>query len=160
MLPWIVAGLALAGAGAWFFFRNRPRESVAGSGELFELSTARAAAPRLKPAPTAEDPVPATPPKAASSGVVSTRLRPWLEIEFKPDRGVVDEQKAAIAFEVSVYNSGSMPARDVLLEASLFNAGPMQDQQIQLFFDNPVAPSGSHEPASKTTLARRKPHWM
>jgi hypothetical protein len=26
-----------------------------------------------------------------------------------------------------------------LLEASLFNAGPMQDQQIKLFFDNPVA---------------------
>ena len=73
------------------------------------------------------------------SGIVSTRLRPWLELEFAPQRGVVDEEKAAVAFELSVFNSGSVPARDVLLEASLFNAGPIQDQQIRLFFENPVA---------------------
>jgi hypothetical protein len=71
--------------------------------------------------------------------VVSTRLRPWLEIEFRPDRAVVDDVRAAVAFEIFVSNSGNVPARDVLLEASLFNAGAMQDQQIQLFFDNPVA---------------------
>jgi hypothetical protein len=66
-------------------------------------------------------------------------LRPWLEIEFRPDRAVVDDNRAAVAFEISVVNSGSVPARDILIEASLFNAGAMQDQQIQLFFDNPVA---------------------
>lgn len=78
-------------------------------------------------------PAPQPPP-----GIVSTRLRPWLEIEFKPQRAVVDDERAAVAFELSVFNSGNAPARDVLLEASLFNAGPMQDQQIRLFFDNPV----------------------
>lgn len=60
-------------------------------------------------------------------------------MEFKPGRAIVDEQKAAVQFELVVVNSGSVPARDVLLEASLFNAGPVQDQQIRLFFDNPVA---------------------
>ena len=138
LLPWIVAGLALACAAAWFFLRRRQRPSLAGVGEMLDIATPTPVAPQPKAAPPPESESRA-PPRSVSSGVVSTRLRPWLEIEFKPDRGVVDEQKAAIAFELSVYNSGSMPARDVLLEASLFNAGPMQDQQIQLFFDNPVA---------------------
>jgi hypothetical protein len=148
LLPWLFAALAL-GAGAWFFFRRLPRESFAGAGaiDLFESPPAPAPQPAAKPAAPAprpasspeSQPVPSLRPQPAVTGVVSTRLRPWLEIHFNPDRGVVDEQKAAIAFEVSVYNSGNMPARDVLLEAALFNAGPMQDQQIQLFFDNPVA---------------------
>jgi hypothetical protein len=131
IFPWIIAALALAGAAAWFFLRQRRRESFAGvrnDEDLFDLPPpAPAAAPpqSLRPAPVA-------------SGVVSTRLRPWLEIELRPDRAVVDEEKAAVAFELSVYNSGSVPARDVILEATLFNAGAMQDRQIQLFFDNPV----------------------
>ena len=131
MLPWIIAALALAGAAAWFFLRQRPRESYAAAGHssMFEL----AAEPEQQATPSPQ------PPKPESTGIVSSTLRPWLEIEFAPQRGVVDEEKAAVAFEVSVLNSGSVPARDVLLEASLFNAGPMQDQQIRLFFQNPVA---------------------
>jgi hypothetical protein len=143
ILPWIVAALAALAAAAWFFFfRNRPRESYAGvSG--FELQAppqdrpAPAPEPRAAPRPT--EPKPAPQPQPAPTGVVSTRLRPWLEIQFKPDRAVVDDNRAAVAFEMSVVNSGNVPARDVLIEATLFNAGPMQDQQIQLFFDNPVA---------------------
>ena len=142
VLPWLLASLVLGGAAAWFFLRQRPRASYAGAGEIdrFEAPPVPAA-----PAPAAPRPVPAAPEaepaptQAAPAGVVSTRLRPWLEIEFNPLRAVVDEPRAAVAFELAVFNSGSVPARDVLLEASLFNAGPAQDQQIQLFFDNPVA---------------------
>jgi hypothetical protein len=140
MLPWILAALAAAAAGAWLVFsRLRPRESYAGVSD-FDLaeSPPKAAEPETKPLEPVQ-PKPAPPPPAVPGGVVSTRLRPWLEIEFKPDRAVVDDNRAAVAFEISVLNSGSVPARDVLLEASLFNAGPMQDQQIKLFFDNPVA---------------------
>jgi hypothetical protein len=140
-LPWIIAAIVAAGAAAWFLFlRLRPRESFAGVSE-FGIVSAPDEAP-AEPAfrsPAPVQPVPVSPPPPPPSGVVSTRLRPWLEIEFKPDRAVVDDDRAAVAFEVSVLNSGSVPARDVLLEASLFNAGPMQDQQIKLFFDNPVA---------------------
>ncbi|MEO6256833.1 MAG: hypothetical protein ABIO69_08490 [Sphingomicrobium sp.] len=89
---------------------------------------------RLQPAPQ------------APSGVVSTRLRPWLEIEFTPGRCVIEEDKATIQFDVSVFNSGSAPARDVLIEASMFNAGPAQDQEIGAFFSNPVA-KGDRIPA-------------
>jgi hypothetical protein len=134
ILPWLIAAFALAGAAAWYFLRQRPRVRYAAAGgiDLFEAPSAPARPPRAPPRP-------ATPSKPPSTGIVSTRLRPWLEIEFNPIRAVVDEQKAAIQFELSVFNSGSAPARDVLLEASLFNAGPQQDQQIRLFFDNPVA---------------------
>ena len=138
ILPWLVAGLvALAGAAWFFFFRKRPRESYAGiSG--FDLEPPPPPVPETPFRPRVASP-PLAEPKAAPTGVVSTRLRPWLEIEFRPDRAVVDDNRAAVAFEIFVSNSGNVPARDVLLEASLFNAGAMQDQQIQLFFDNPVA---------------------
>ena len=144
ILPWLIAALVAAAAGTWFFFfRNRPRESYAGI-SAFDLQPT----PRPAPEPSAARARQAAEPKAFEpgaippaplTGVVSTRLRPWLEIEFRPDRAVVDDNRAAVAFEIFVSNSGNVPARDVLVEASLFNAGAMQDQQIQLFFDNPVA---------------------
>lgn len=139
MLPWLIAALALAGALGWYFLRQRPRESYAGAGAG---SVSRFDAPSPAPAPVRTPPPPAAKP---SSGLVSTRLRPWLEIELKPQRAVIDGDKAAIAFELSVFNSGSAPARDVLLEAAMFSAGPMQDQVIRRFFDNPVA-SGERVP--------------
>ena len=144
ILPWIVAALVAAGAAAWFFFRKRPRESYAGISSFDLDAPAKpapgpAARPRAAAQPRPAETEPVAPSPAPPSGIVSTRLRPWLEIEFRPDRAVVDDNRAAVAFEIFVVNSGNVPARDVLLEASLFNAGPMQDQQIQLFFDNPVA---------------------
>ncbi|MFP5329974.1 MAG: hypothetical protein ACLGHC_07560 [Alphaproteobacteria bacterium] len=142
ILPWLLAALALAGAGAWYFFlRQRPRESYAGAGRANAFDASPPAPQperRAPPARPAARPA-AAPEPAVPAGIVSTRLRPWIEMEFKPGRAIVDEQKAAVQFELVVINSGSVPARDVLLEASLFNAGPIQDKQIQLFFDNPVA---------------------
>jgi len=61
-----------------------------------------------------------------------------LEIEFAPERLVVDDEKAAIEFVVTIFNSGSAPARDLLVEAGMFSAGPLQDKQIATFFQNPV----------------------
>ena len=140
ILPWLIAALALAGTAAWYFFLRRPRESYAGAGRVHAFEAPHPVPlPERRPPPVKTPPPAATPRTEAAAGIVSTRLRPWIEIEFTPNRAVVDEQKAAVQFELSVFNSGSAPARDVLLEASLFNAGPMQDQQIQLFFDNPVA---------------------
>lgn len=136
MLPWLIAALAFAAAAAWYFLRQRPRESYAGAAHAFDAPSP--VPPQLR-APPVRTPPPSPPPKPVSAGIVSTRLRPWLELEFTPQRAIVDDEKAAIAFALSVFNSGSVPARDILLEASLFNAGPMQDQQIRLFFDNPVA---------------------
>lgn len=164
LVPWLLAIALLVGAAVYFFWRQRSQPSYAtvGAGHAFvapeprPASQPRPAAPPLQRAPA---PQPAPEPQlpagivstrlgqpAAATGIVSTRLRPWLEIEFTPARCVVEENKATIQFDVAVFNSGSAPARDVLIEASMFNAGPAQDQEIGAFFANPVA-KGDRIPA-------------
>jgi hypothetical protein len=147
--PWILVLLAAVGAGAWYFRRQRSGYAFAGAGgdaSAFDLSPApappRAAPmPRPRPAPVPE-PVPGPKPATAPVGVVSTRLRPWLEIEFSPEAAIVDDEKGAIQFEVTIFNSGSAPARDVHVEGALFNASPDQDQVLGQFFTQPGGQGG------------------
>ena len=132
-LLWLLAAAAAAGAAAWYFLLQRPRTrlSPAGVPSAFEA-----------PVPDTRHPAPAppqaAPPAPKPTGIVATRLRPWVELQFTPGRLVLDEEKAVLEFEMTLFNSGSAPARDVLVEGALFNAGPMQDQQIGAFFQNPV----------------------
>lgn len=44
----------------------------------------------------------------------------------------------AIAFEVTLFNSGSAAARDVVIEARLLNAGTRQDAELSAFFTDPA----------------------
>ncbi|NUT00903.1 MAG: hypothetical protein HOP96_08025, partial [Sphingomonas sp.] len=143
--PWLLAMLAAIGAAFWYFRRQRPRGyAFAGAGadaSAFDLHPAPAP-PRAMPQPAPRAPAPAPAPlrapeeaprpsaQPAPVGIVSTRLRPWLEIEFAPAAAIVDSEKGAIQFEVTVFNSGSAPARDVLVEAALFNAGTEHDPVI------------------------------
>ncbi|MEO5611410.1 MAG: hypothetical protein ABIT68_01410 [Sphingomicrobium sp.] len=148
-IPWLLA-LILLGAGAGFLLwrrRSPPRyATAAGVSELVALPQ-MAPPPPLQRAPVPSAPPPAAPRTASGpSGIVSSRMRPWLEIGFSPGRCVVEEQGATIQFDVEVYNSGSAPARDVLVEASMFNAGPEQDAEIGAFFAHPVA-QGERIPA-------------
>lgn len=163
MLPWIIAGLALAAAAGWFFFRQRPREryAAAGATNIFDslvpaepLPAGAVPKPAAQPKPVAAEPKPAAPPapEPQPAGIVSTRLRPWLEFEVALGRAIVDDKKAALEFHLSVFNSGSIAARNVLVEASLFNAGPHQDAQIQGFFN---APLGQGDPIEVITPMQR-----
>ena len=43
-----------------------------------------------------------------------------------------------VEFELDLMNSGNGPARAVLVEATMFNAGPKQDSEIESFFAHPV----------------------
>lgn len=136
-LPWPLALIALgAGAGLYAWRqRSRPRYATGGLSDALVIDEP-APAPAPAPAPLQRAPAPRP---AARAGIVSTRLRPWLEIEFTPGRCVVEDDKATIQFDIAVFNSGSAPARDVLVEASMFNAGPAQDEEIGAFFAHPVA---------------------
>ena len=160
MLPWLVAALALGGAAAWYFLRQRPRRSFAGAARTDQLDIARdRPAPSPAPAPAPKpDPVEATvaptpapqaaePPAKLGPGgtIVSTRLRPWLEIEFVAQRTILEDAAVGVEFEVSVFNSGSVPARDVLVEARLLNAGPEHVEELRRFYTEPVA-QGSRVP--------------
>ena len=94
------------------------------------------------PIPTAPIPAaPAAPESVADAepiGIVSTRLRPWVEVDLKPVRCVVEDDHVAIDVELTLFNSGSLPARQILLEAAMLNAGPNQDHDIEYFFSNPI----------------------
>jgi len=132
LLPWLLAALAAALGAGWLFWRQRLREAHA----TFDLGAGVAPKPPVpEPAPR---PAPPPAPKPAGPGIVSARLRPSLEIEFAPTRCVYADDGATIEFEAALLNSGAAPARDVLLEVRLFNAGEAQDRDIEAFFAHPV----------------------
>jgi hypothetical protein len=132
--PWLLAAIALGAGGAFLFWRNRSREAFA-DGPQFEAFSAPEPAPA--PVPPAR---PAPPRRVEPSipGIVTTRLRPWIEIGFHPIRFVVEEEQVAIEFDLELLNSGSVAAQAVLLEATLLNASANQDQELGAFFANPV----------------------
>jgi hypothetical protein len=135
LLPWLIAAAALGVAGAFLFYRRqRSRLAYAGGEELEFVIEPEAAAPRPSPPPA---PKRVAPPRPV--GVVSSSLRPWIDIEFEPLGCVVEPDRITVDFNVHLFNSGSAVARAVLVEASMFNAGPSQDQDIATFFENPVA---------------------
>lgn len=131
--PWLLAAMMLGAGGAFLFWRNRARASYAG-GPQYDAFVAPEPAPRPRaPAPVPRA-APAQPAPSPSPGLVTTRLRPWLDLTFTPVRCIVEEQQVRFEFELSLFNSGSAPARDVLIEAVTINAGPTQEQEIATFF--------------------------
>jgi hypothetical protein len=156
--PWLAALLALIGGGGFIAWSLRGRrQRYADPGRLAFAGLAPEVVPEAKPFPPARpvpdpvpprpqaaprpDPVPPQPaPKPADAGlIVSTRLKPQLNVEFNPDRVVVTDQEVLLQFEIVIANVGSAPARDVLVEGRLFTAHIGQDQDIAAFFRNPTA---------------------
>lgn len=153
VLPWLAGLLAIAGIAVVYFGRRRQPAAPAGHPPIDIVrksaqppargSVAPAAARAAPPPPAAtRRPLPTTllPPApspaapALPGAIVATGLRPWLEIELAPDRATLDDGGAAIAFEVTLFNSGSAAARDVWIEARLINAGVRQDAELSDFF--------------------------
>jgi hypothetical protein len=137
--PWLLLVVVLGAGGAVLLRRRRTREAFAGGPQIDSFaapepqSTPRAAVPQPAPAPPAAVPEPPKP-----IGIVSSRLRPWLDLTFAPIGCVVDDDRVALEFEIQLSNSGSAPARDILVEASMFNAGANQDHDIGAFFARPL----------------------
>lgn len=97
-----------------------------------------------RPAAAPKRQAPASP--SDGGGIVASGLRPRLDFELHPIRAETDAARgAALLFDVVVVNNGSAPARDVLVEAQLINAGPGQDEEIGRFFREPVG-SGDRLP--------------
>ena len=140
MLPWLLAALAVGLGIVFYAWRQRSRAAYAGAEalEAFVPAEAPPAPEPLRRAPAPAEPAP-IPPQPAPGLIVSTRLRPWLDVDFVPGRCILTEESATIEFTLSILNSGTGPARDVLIEACMFNAGPAQDQEIAAFFEHPVA---------------------
>ena len=132
--PWLLLAAILGGGGAFLLRRRRSSEALAGGPSVEAFVAPEPVAPRPATAPV---PAPRTRPAAKPAGIVSTRLRPWIDIGFEPTGCVVNDDQVVVEFDVHLTNSGSAPARDVLVEASMFNAGDRQEQDISAFFANP-----------------------
>jgi hypothetical protein len=156
--PWLLAALAVGVAVVVFGMRQRSRQLATAGGPMDFGTTERepparplqrAASPPPAPRPAAAPTPPmrptAVPPPSATVSttmpgmIVSTRLRPQLDIQFMPERLIVESDRVSIQFAAIVLNSGNAPARDVLVEATMFNAGATQDEEIAGFFAHPVA---------------------
>lgn len=161
--PWLAAIIALIAGGAFIAVNRRSRRQRYGDpGRLAFAGLAPEIVPDAKPIPPARprpdpvppraqpapapaprpDPVPAAAPRPAPRPVddgliVSTRLKPELNVEFHAERVVVTEQEVLLQFDIVLANVGSAPARDVLVEGRLFTAHVGQDQEIAAFFRNP-----------------------
>ncbi|MEO6433427.1 MAG: hypothetical protein ABIO29_05575 [Sphingomicrobium sp.] len=161
-LPWLLAALALLGGAGIHWWRNNARATTAG-GPAVDAFVAPAPQPQPPPAPTAEPapqpaPAPRPPVDPATMGLVSTRLRPWVEVEIEPLRCIVNHDSVTIEVELTLFNSGSLPARAILLEAAILNAGAKQDDDIAYFLANPVGAGkrASSLPPLKKAVVRSK----
>lgn len=143
MWPWLLAGLALVAGVILLFWRNRQRHAFAGTPD-YDLFVAPEPAPapepvqRPPPPPASVGTAKAPAPIKPGGGLVSSRLRPWIELGLQPLRCIVEDHQVLVEFELELLNSGNAPARAVLAEASVFNAGPAQDEEIGAFFARPV----------------------
>jgi hypothetical protein len=163
-MPWLFALLLVAAGAALYFWRQRSAARFAYAGRVEELVATPAAPPPAAPRMAQPAPVPApAPPPPRSDGIISARLRPWLEIEFGATRAVVTDDAATVHFDVTLYNSGGAPARDVRVEGRMFNAGPDQDRELGVFFERPavevdpipeIAPLSRIELKSAVALSR------
>jgi hypothetical protein len=167
--------VTLGAAFLWWRRRQQAEEEAlqaADHAELSALIAARDAAPppsprAMPPARPAATPIPAAPapargpasppapvrqpapvpqPAPAPLGIVASGLKPRLELTLVPIGVATDVAGgAALTFDLTLVNSGSAPARDVLIEAQLINAGPNVDTEVGNFFLKPPA-SGSQVP--------------
>jgi hypothetical protein len=162
--PWIAALIAMVVGGGFLAWSRRDRNQRHGDPgrmafaglvpDAVEPGNAPPTRPRADPVPPRPaglgprpDPVPPigtapplTAPRPAGDGtIVATKLKPQLNVEFVPDRVVITEKEVMLMFEIVISNSGSAPARDVLVEGRLFTAHIGQDRDIANFFQNPIA---------------------
>ena len=143
--PWILAAIALGVGAAFLFWRNRSHRHALAGGPQIDLfvppEPAPPPPPRPAPPPKAAQPVPPpSPPPPPPTGIVSTSLRPWIDVAVNPLRCTVTDEAITIEFELELFNSGSAPARDIHVAAVVINAGPDQEQELAAFFARPGGP--------------------
>lgn len=105
-----LAGAGIAALGIALYRRRRRRADRAAAAEA-EASAAPPPAPRPEPIP-----------------------RPWLELELRAERAAQTDEEAWVEFEMILRNTGKSTARNIRMNARLFNAGREQDKEIGAFF--------------------------
>ncbi|UUR07608.1 hypothetical protein [Sphingomonas glaciei] len=166
--PWLLVAI-LGGVGLALVWRQRRRPALAGYADDEYERVAAEPSPRPDPAPVPlprptptpealalptglvttrlrqparmpEARAPAAAPPPPSGGVVSTRLRGWIEIDLAVREILFDGEGAIFRVDLVVANSGSSAARDIALEAVATNGGDAQAAELANFFARPAAP--------------------
>jgi hypothetical protein len=119
---YLVPAAALLGLGGFLYMRRRRRSA--------EVAEAMAAAALIDnpPPPPRPEPVP----------------RPWLELELKAERAASTTEEASVDFEMIIRNTGKSTARNIRINARMFNAGREQDKEIGAFFKSKGAGRKTH----------------
>jgi hypothetical protein len=121
-LPAFAAGgLLLLGLATFLLRRRRaPRQREAernGAGEGATMP-----APNAASSATAPEPPPAP--------------RPWLELDIAPERAAATDAEASVHYALTLANMGDVEARNIRIDARLFNAGA--EGEIMAFLQGPI----------------------
>jgi hypothetical protein len=140
ILPWLLAGLLLVGALAFFVLRSRRRAEVVE--DVYEA--APAAAPVVAP-------VAAATPAVAEAPVVAQAPagRPEIELEMRPVRAGVAGDDARVEFELTVGNRGPVAAEDVRITTWMLASGSSEAESALIVprdhADTPAVTIGAGE---------------
>lgn len=144
MWPWLLAFAAVIGGALFLWNRRRSEGEDFGGGNLaFAGGAPPPPAPRASASPP---PVPAPAPQPAPApapshpkgvAIVSTRLRPWLDVDLHVAAAVLTDEELQLHLQIPLTNSGSVPARQVGVEVVALNAGEGQDREVATFFARP-----------------------
>lgn len=135
----LLLGLALAGFAAFRLMRRREAEEpeVAPKGvSIADLVGAAPAEEAPEPEPAAA-PLAAPVPPAPAPAPARPEARPLLELHFEPDRAIATDSHAEINYALTIRNVGEATARNIFIEAQMFNADARQDEEIGAFFADP-----------------------
>jgi hypothetical protein len=124
-LPWLLGGLVLLGALAFFALRRR-RPIAVHDERVYEPAPAPVVAPLaaapIVPAPTDDLPVASAPLVTPVESVVPAG-RPELDLTMRPRRAGVSGSDARVEFELTVGNSGPVAAENVRISTWMLAAG-------------------------------------
>jgi hypothetical protein len=92
---------------------------------------------RLRSAPPTQAQAPAPTPAPPVGAVVSTGLRPWIDLDVALEEVLLSETEARLRFRLTLLNKGMAAAREIRVEALALNAGDDQAAEIATFYARP-----------------------
>ncbi|HEX8643010.1 MAG TPA: hypothetical protein VF702_03760 [Allosphingosinicella sp.] len=115
--------------GTPFYYYLLPAALLVALGALLLLRRRRGSATRdeaMAAAALLDNPPPPPRPEPVA--------RPWLELELTAERAASTDAEASVDFEMIIRNTGKSAARNIRINARMFNAGREQDKEIGAFF--------------------------
>ena len=123
MLPWLLGGLLLLGALAFFALRSRRRPAT----DVYDRSYEHHEVHEPVVEPLHQEAAVAAAPIAAAA--VPAQGHPDIELRMRPLRAGVEATDARVEFELTVDNKGDAPAQDLRVSTWMLAAGSSQAER-------------------------------